>query len=1364
MQARRTMSMGAALAAGLLLVSMSPTATAAPPPPTPGSRPQNVQSRPLAEVRGAPVDTSPHVLTQPDGATFSARAVGDAVSHAIETLDGYTVVQVSSGRWEYADGRAANGKLKTSGRSVGQDRPAPGTAKHQRDVAPTPTTTLVPEAFNTGTQPTLVILVQFTNQASIGSTPAQWSGKYFGSGSSVRSYYRQASGNQLDFAPAAESNGQANDGVVGWLTLPYAHPNFGSDYTAVVNGVIAEKQLTKDAIVAADPYVDYSAYDTNGDGNIQPSELHVTVIVAGYESAPVGACGPGVWGHKSNLYGTYTPLVDNVWTGNWGYTQFGEWHRTCTAGSTWNNMATIGIMVHEIGHDIGWPDLYDTIPGGQNPDSSGIGKWSVMAGGTWGTLSGQNLGDSPVLPDAWSRSFQGWVTPTPVGASSSVTLRSAATSLDAVRLRDNPNGVDWRYGASGTGEYFLVENRQRSGFDAALPGCGLLVWHIDETRPGDNTANSNELRRLVDLEEADGLNELDAPFQEGDTGDPFPGSTANLAFTSTTNPDSNLYSGAASGVSVSLTNQVCAPSMSATVSAGGSTGLGNDAFATAQVLSGASGSVTGTSVGATKESGEPNHASNPGGASVWYSWTAPASGKLTVSSAGSSFDTLLGIYQGTNVSALTVRGSNDDENNAGGVITSRVADLAVTGGQVYRVAVDGFKDGAAAAESGTVKIAWSLAATPPANDGFAAAQLLSGASGSVTGTSLGATKEAGEPNHASNLGGASVWYSWTAPASGKLTVSSAGSSFDTLLGIYQGTSVSTLTVRASNDDENNAGGIYTSKVTDLAVTGGQVYRVAVDGFKDGAAAAAAGSVKLAWSFAVAPPANDGFAAAQVLSGPSGLVTGTSLGATKESGEPNHASNPGGASVWYSWTAPASGKLSVSSAGSSFDTLLGIYQGTSVGALTVRASNDDENNAGGVYTSKVTDLAVTGGQVYRVALDGFKDGAAAAESGTAKVAWSFAATPPAPSHFTPLTPVRLLDTRSGVGAPKAAVGAGGTVSLKVAGVGGVPATGVGAVVLNVTATQPSSAGHVTVWPAGEARPATSNLNFVRAQTVPNLVVVKVGAGGNVSLYNSSGSTQLIADVMGWFPQGSDFTGVSPTRLLDTRSGNGAPQGPVPGGQAVSLDVTGRGGVPATGVSAVVLNVTVTGPTTSGYVTVWPHVLSKPATSNLNFSPGQTVPNLVIVKVGPDGLVDLFNSAGQTHVLADVMGWFPDGSEFTGLTPVRLLDTRSGVGAPKAAVGAGGTVSLKVAGVGGVPATGVGAVVLNVTATQPSSAGHVTVWPAGEARPATSNLNFVRAQTVPNLVVVKVGAGGNVSLYNSSGSTQLIGDVMGWFPIP
>ncbi len=157
----------------------------------------------------------------------------------------------------------------------------------------------------------------------------------------------------------------------------------------------------------------------------------------------------------------------------------------------------------------------------------------------------------------------------------------------------------------------------------------------------------------------------------------------------------------------------------------------------------------------------------------------------------------------------------------------------------------------------------------------------------------------------------------------------------------------------------------------------------------------------------------------------------------------------------------------------------------------------------------------------------------------------------------------------------------------------------------------------------------------------------------------------------------------------------------------------------------------------------------------------MPNLVVVKVGAGGKVELFNNAGSTHVIADVAGWYgtngtsPAGM-FTPVAPSRLLDTRSG-----ATIGAAGTVHLQVTGRGGVPASGVSAVVLNVTVTEPSSTGFLTAWPGGEGRPLASNLNYVSGQTVPNLVVVKVGAGGVVDLFNSTGSTHVVADVAGWF---
>jgi hypothetical protein len=209
---------------------------------------------------------------------------------------------------------------------------------------------------------------------------------------------------------------------------------------------------------------------------------------------------------------------------------------------------------------------------------------------------------------------------------------------------------------------------------------------------------------------------------------------------------------------------------------------------------------------------------------------------------------------------------------------------------------------------------------------------------------------------------------------------------------------------------------------------------------------------------------------------------------------------------------------------------------------------------------------------------------------------------------------------------------------------VPATGVSAVVMNVTVTEPTASSVLTVWPAGETRPTASNLNYVPGQTVPNLVVVKVGTDGKVNLRNLSGSTHVIADVVGWYSDntvatsGARYQPLSPARILDTREGNGAPKAKVGPGRTVALQVTDRGGVPATGVSAVVMNVTVTEPTAPSVLTVWPAGETRPTASNLNYVPGQTVPNLVVVKVGTDGKVNLRNLSGSTHVVADVVGWY------------------------------------------------------------------------------------------------------------------------------
>lgn len=248
---------------------------------------------------------------------------------------------------------------------------------------------------------------------------------------------------------------------------------------------------------------------------------------------------------------------------------------------------------------------------------------------------------------------------------------------------------------------------------------------------------------------------------------------------------------------------------------------------------------------------------------------------------------------------------------------------------------------------------------PPNNDHFANRIPLTGTATNTSASSLGASKEANEPDHAGNTGGKSVWWRWTAPAAGEVTIDTVGSDFDTVLAVYQGTALSNLSTNevASSDDTltNNA-----SAVTFTTVAG-HVYQIAVDGLFG-----AAGTVQLNLIFH-GPPANDKFINRILLTGTNVSVTGENFVATKDTGEPAHwGAESGGKSVWWSWTAPASGPVTISTVGSDFDTVLAVYTGTAVGSLTLKA-NDDSTGDGG--TGEVTFNAEES-RTYQIAVDGF----------------------------------------------------------------------------------------------------------------------------------------------------------------------------------------------------------------------------------------------------------------------------------------------------------------------------------------------------------------------------------------------------------
>jgi len=373
-------------------------------------------------------------------------------------------------------------------------------------------------------------------------------------------------------------------------------------------------------------------------------------------------------------------------------------------------------------------------------------------------------------------------------------------------------------------------------------------------------------------------------------------------------------------------------------------------------------------------------------------------------------------------------------------------------------------------------------------------------------------------------------------------------------------------------------------------------------------------------------------------------------------------------------------------------------------------------------------------------------------------------------YTPVTPLRLLDTRYAIGTPTTtAVPPGGTITLPLTAITGIPAADISAVTANVTVTGATTDGSLTVYPQGTPAPTSSNLNFTQGQTIANLVTSSLGTGGLVFHNSSHGPVQVIADLQGYYSAtGLPFKATAPTRLLDTRSGLGTPThtaAPIPAHGTLTLDLAGK--LP-TGTTAAVLNLTATAPTRNGFITAYPYGTKLPTTSNLDFTTGQTIPNLVTVPV-LDGKVELYNGgSGTVHLIADLEGYY--GPTSTGATttylpdgPVRIADTRNGTGnVPAHAIPAHGSLTVypTTLTADGTTATETSAL-LNITVTDPQHSGVLTVYTTGQPRPTTSNLNFTTGQTIPNLVSIADPTGG-ITIYNdSTGTVQLIVDQEGYY---
>jgi len=381
-------------------------------------------------------------------------------------------------------------------------------------------------------------------------------------------------------------------------------------------------------------------------------------------------------------------------------------------------------------------------------------------------------------------------------------------------------------------------------------------------------------------------------------------------------------------------------------------------------------------------------------------------------------------------------------------------------------------------------------------------------------------------------------------------------------------------------------------------------------------------------------------------------------------------------------------------------------------------------------------------------------------------------------YTAVSPARLLDTRSAVGVTtRTPVGAGSTVSLQVTGRGGVPLTGVRAVVLNIAAVSPTAAGYLTAYPAGQTLPATSSLNFGKGATRANLITIPVGTGGKVNIRNAVGSTHVIADVMGYYLDGSttpttgsygSYQSVTPGRVLDTRSD---PAGPLVDQDGVDLPID-FGATDSPHVKAVAVNVTAVNPTAPGYFTAWDGVQA-PTTSTVNYLKGQNTPNMAIVPVTkcttcPQAYsvpqISIINrTSGSAHLLVDVVGFMDDDYSGSGLrfrsigAPQRIVDSRSNTGTTP--LGANQTHTITAPS--SVTTTATGSLVANVTGVSPTANTFLTLWPnvAGTSRPTVSNLNPAKGTNAANMAMIDVGDLYDFNVYNYVGTVNLIIDVTG-----
>lgn len=383
-----------------------------------------------------------------------------------------------------------------------------------------------------GEKKVIVILVDFSDNQSTYSS-AQFDSLIYGENeNSMRKYYSEVSYGK--FTISKQSN------IEGWVRAPqpysyYVGDSFGlySDYPHNV------QKLVEDACALADPYVDFSQYDGDGDGVVDG----IFIVHAGPGAEETGSI-HDIWSHQWQLSNTGTSCPGPYQTNDGVKVDYYsmEPERLINPPAR----ISVGVFVHEFGHVLGLPDLYDT-----DYSTNGIGIFCLMAAGSWGRANSSDLpGNTPAHPSVWCKYQLGWLLPTAVERDGISKLENqqipcSAKSPFAIRMFADPGGPDWNSYTGGTGEYFLIENRFRTGFDRCLPGDGLLILHIDDTK----TQNSNENHPLVGIMQADGDGKFLLPRSTWGTADDL-WKSDSIGFYDGSIPSSRFYGDSASGVTV----------------------------------------------------------------------------------------------------------------------------------------------------------------------------------------------------------------------------------------------------------------------------------------------------------------------------------------------------------------------------------------------------------------------------------------------------------------------------------------------------------------------------------------------------------------------------------------------------------------------------------------------------------------------------------------------------------------------------------------------------------------------------------------------------------------------------------------------